>query len=212
MKNSLTISGVFLVLLFSMDASRADIVLTITGDDSSSVVDWNLSGSVTVNQSIVSENNNDLLFPTLADVRWDHLANVGTGGVISSAVIGGASISGAPTISINGGSNLFAGIGLNNFGFIDDAAGDTFQVLFDGFALHPALSDGDTVTYGGSGSMDLGVAKGTMFVDGTYIGEQLLHGSDTINLVVTSVPEPTGFAGLGLASSIFWLRRRRHCH
>lgn len=203
--------AILFVLAGSIEPTLADITLTITGDDSDTIVEWSLEGSVTVNQSIGSENNNDLLFPTLEFVRWDHLANVGTDGIVSSTTIGHASISGSPTISINGGSNLFAGVGLNNFAFFDDPSGDSFQILYDGFALHPALSNGDTVTYSGSGAVNLGAPKSSVFANGFHVGEQLIHSTDRINLFVRQVPEPSMLWGLGLVSTTVFIRRRRSC-
>lgn len=206
MSPPIRLSCASIVLACLCGTADADIILTITGEASDSIVQWEIDGAVTVNSATSSSNTPYARFPTADTAFWNLNASLGTDGITSS--VSGLSWTGDFRMSVNGGPDVRTGnpsqVRINHF-----ATHDTIWFEHDTNALLPSLSIGDSVAYAGSGTINLGAAtKATYFQNGVFVGGALDHASDTMRLIVqdsvASVPEPSSFAvvGIGLLLSI----------
>lgn len=188
-------------LLFITHSANADVIWTITGADTDTVVNWEISGSVTVNNNFASTSSQFVRFPTVSGGGiMDATVGLGTGGITGSAF--SRPWTGDFAISVNGGSDLFTDTP-TTANIVDSGSGDQIQFRQAGSQSLPFLNVNDVITYSGSGTIDLGVAKNTLLVNGSYVGEALQSDTDTLTLVVqdtpAGVPEPSTWALLTLA-------------
>ncbi|MCH1503395.1 MAG: hypothetical protein L7V86_07430 [Verrucomicrobiales bacterium] len=190
---------------------HGDLILSFTGTAGSSTVSWEASGSVTVSSAVPADSSTVGAAPISGAWNTGFDNNLGTvflsssysnlnvgldGGGIDYTVNSDPSFLNISTIDLTGGTS----------------GGDDFQPDPLGTANYPALSDGDVVSWSGSGSLDLGnnfdtvfnVAPGTT----TTLMSAIDGGSYVVN--VTAVPEPSSFLfGGGLAMLLICHRRRR---